>query len=658
MKVNKRSRRLSDDDIVKEIINYVDETLYNYTVMIDGEWGCGKTYFVQERLYKELEDHEAKRKNNSRKILYISLYGIKSLDEVTKQLFMKTIDDKAGRRNAASKKEIEVIDTVLPVLFEFVEKKWVNINLNKITEKLMSIKENILIFDDLERCDCSINEVLGYINTFVEHENMKVIIVANQKEIGKTVNSINQELKYLVAAHDNIIFEKDSQNSILGSYLSSTDPEKERKVVPADINTIKKRIQLLFAQDELYSKIKEKLIGVTIYYQPDLQIIFKELIDKAKLEDVLKKYLYEDINYFEDYMSREGHSNIRTFQFFLSKINQLYKIIIKLEDDGQIAFLKYIMEYTFKICVSFKSGDYKYEWKESEEYKFRNIGSSDIFGHQLSFRFVDDFITKSILEADSIKNMFELYADEYLRQSNQEKKVFVELDSTWYILSDEEIQDKVNIVLEGIKSNKYDFNDYPRIINRFLELQEHDFPVSNTTKMVENMKSSISNLAYRIDLGKGFGLMVEGDRKIQYLNIIAELQKEIDQKFKQDYLKNLDSYLNMEAGWGVNLREYVYHNRDEICLSRGFLRDLNFEKLYKRIEESTSKDLDAFRSCVISLYVKANVGSALEEEGTLLSTLRKYVENVDTKNFDKIKKMQLSYLAENLKNAEKVYSVE
>ena len=31
------NRKLTDDDIVKEIINYVDETLYNYAVMIDGE---------------------------------------------------------------------------------------------------------------------------------------------------------------------------------------------------------------------------------------------------------------------------------------------------------------------------------------------------------------------------------------------------------------------------------------------------------------------------------------------------------------------------------------------------------------------------------------------------------------------------------------------
>ena len=47
----------------------------------------------------------------------------------------------------------------------------------------------------MERCDCSINEILGYINSFVEHEKMKVIIVANQEEIGKSVTEKGREFR-------------------------------------------------------------------------------------------------------------------------------------------------------------------------------------------------------------------------------------------------------------------------------------------------------------------------------------------------------------------------------------------------------------------------------------------------------------------------------
>ena len=35
---------LTDDEITDIILKYIDEEIYNYAIMIDGEWGCGKTY--------------------------------------------------------------------------------------------------------------------------------------------------------------------------------------------------------------------------------------------------------------------------------------------------------------------------------------------------------------------------------------------------------------------------------------------------------------------------------------------------------------------------------------------------------------------------------------------------------------------------------------
>ena len=44
-------------------------------------------------------------------------------------------------------------------------------------------KASIYVFDDLERTMMPIHEVMGYINTFVEHSDCKVIIIANEAEI-------------------------------------------------------------------------------------------------------------------------------------------------------------------------------------------------------------------------------------------------------------------------------------------------------------------------------------------------------------------------------------------------------------------------------------------------------------------------------------------
>jgi len=62
-------------------------------------------------------------------------------------------------------------------------KKAIDIDLKKVPECLRNPKDHILVFDDLERCAMSIENILGYINRFVEHQGMKVIIVANEEKI-------------------------------------------------------------------------------------------------------------------------------------------------------------------------------------------------------------------------------------------------------------------------------------------------------------------------------------------------------------------------------------------------------------------------------------------------------------------------------------------
>lgn len=53
MALCKRNLVLTDEEIINIILKYIDENIYNYAVMIDGEWGCGKTYFVREALSQQ-----------------------------------------------------------------------------------------------------------------------------------------------------------------------------------------------------------------------------------------------------------------------------------------------------------------------------------------------------------------------------------------------------------------------------------------------------------------------------------------------------------------------------------------------------------------------------------------------------------------------------
>ena len=655
------NKTLRDNDIVNIVIKYIDENLYNYAVMIDGDWGCGKTYFIIEYLIDKIEQNEAEKKKenekyNCKRIVYISLYGVKSVDEVSKQILMESYLAKAGKAKRVLKKGTEIVGTLLPVAFD-VMKSFTGIEAD--TDKVfgavndfLSIKNNIFIFDDLERCDCPINEILGYINGFVEHEGLKVILVANQKEVGKGVYIKNLEVKYLVAANENIDFEPKSENgNILNMYVSGNkrDTQKEE---PVSLSVIENRMNRIFGQDFMYERVKEKLVGITIYYQPNLQKVFLKLIKNDDIDDTLQGYLNENKNFFEEYMVGEQHLNLRTFQFFLSKINDLYKEISKIKSEGQEAFLKYIMQYCFKVCIAYKNGSLKYIWEKNEEYSFKSIGERDIFGNRLAFRFVDDFVIKSVLDSTRVKSMVEIFECEYI---NKKGDAFRELDAKWYIFEEDEVQQKIQQIFEDLENNIYEFKEYPRIVGRFVELEQAGFPRENMDILIEKMKSNVFRLKQHMNIDNGYGLLQEGDNKQRYKEIVEQLQKDIDQHFKEHTSHTLKDYLNLEEGWGEKLEKYVYANKTEIYQSSGFLRQINIDKLCEKIKKSKSKDIHAFRSCIIVLYVRGIMGDGLEQDEERLQELCNGIEAMETKDFDKIKKMQIKYLLENLKSAEEIF---
>ena len=58
---------MNGKEIIKEIERYLSDKVYNYAVLIDGEWESGKTHFVKSDLTKEIEKrtkNENKKKIN------------------------------------------------------------------------------------------------------------------------------------------------------------------------------------------------------------------------------------------------------------------------------------------------------------------------------------------------------------------------------------------------------------------------------------------------------------------------------------------------------------------------------------------------------------------------------------------------------------------
>lgn len=138
-----------------------------FAVLVRGSWGAGKSYIVRRTVKTALE-------NTDRKWLYVSLYGLRSIDELDDALFRAAFPALANRAG-------KLLGRVGKAALKFV-----NVDEFKLSDVLDKFDYDLFVFDDVERCEIPVASVLGYINEFVEHHGRKVIIVAHEKEIEKS----------------------------------------------------------------------------------------------------------------------------------------------------------------------------------------------------------------------------------------------------------------------------------------------------------------------------------------------------------------------------------------------------------------------------------------------------------------------------------------
>lgn len=215
---------MTEKQITEEILRYLKDESYNYAVLIDGEWGSGKTFFANRTLMKAINEQEEKLETN-RSVKYISLYGCKNMTDVQENVAWSFAEDARQK----IQKKVKWGDTAEKITGNFVltSQKIGNVIMKKflsgeslyeISTDWLNLGSFIFIFDDLERCDCPINEVLGFFNELVEHENTKVIIIANEKELSDMAETQYLELQYYLTLDDRIQWPK-SDKAIHGRII-------------------------------------------------------------------------------------------------------------------------------------------------------------------------------------------------------------------------------------------------------------------------------------------------------------------------------------------------------------------------------------------------------------------------------------------------------
>ncbi len=436
---------MSSNTHIEEYLKYYCEMQHapEFAVLLKGKWGAGKTWFIKK----------FQKNNTSSKFLYISLYGLTSFSEIEDEFFKQLHPVLASKGMALTTKVLKgVLKAAIKVDLDddgksdtTVSSQVPDINL---PEYLKDAGERILIFDDLERCSIETESILGYINHFVEHQDMKCILIANEEEI----------------------FQKDE------AYGS---------------------------KETQYQRVKEKLIGKTLEISSDTEDAISGFISTIGNSEY-RSYLENNIERIMDVYQLAGYKNLRHMKH---AVWDFERIIEKIPSNarGNNDFISHLVVILFAYSFEVKSGKILPEEigsikdsfysalmgdDEKEENKFKKIRSKynnyDITDSLLGSHFWEKFFGSGIVPTEEIESSIE--SSRYFQSQNQPKWV-----KLWHCFDHED--DVLQSLLSDVETEFYakehtDIGIIKHLVGIFLWLS--DINIFNKSKL--DIISSSENL--------------------------------------------------------------------------------------------------------------------------------------------------------------------
>lgn len=143
------------------------------SILIDGPWGCGKTYEIKKFL-----------NNHKRKCVYVSVFGLETINEINAEIYRRS-----HKVSLFFKKSLNSISKVTaPIKYVGNITEALSYQLNNIDASKIK-KFKIVILDDIERLSEAINykDLVGYINRLFLSE-CRVVCIASLSSLQSETN--------------------------------------------------------------------------------------------------------------------------------------------------------------------------------------------------------------------------------------------------------------------------------------------------------------------------------------------------------------------------------------------------------------------------------------------------------------------------------------
>ena len=595
---------MTTSELNNYILHYLKKDKTQTAIMLTGEWGSGKTYYIEKDLVPFLKDNKVTS-------VVVSLYGLDDISMISKSIYMELRMSTLGGKHSETITTGKVI--AKNVLKNITGLAGINLGLDDkdLTElyESVNLKDKLLILEDVERSNISVTSLLGYVNGLVERDGVKVLLVANENEI---LRKTERKMEF--------DFSKISDNK------KSDNTEKK---VPEEV--------------KLYLRIKEKTISDTIQFNGDFEQAVEQIIkgfDNYKLNMIFQRNqeLYKMVS---NTVRNICGKNLRTFIFAIQKT---VDIIDKMDsNDYEDDFFECLMFGNICLSSNIKADEFP-KW-DGNDYLSTKLGSNDM----PLMRFAYDYIRWQNFDKSSVHKVYEAYKEFRFFERHAEYK-----DPDLRILSNysEETEEHVLLALKNVEKK---LNAPDEIgIHAYCKLAYYMIYVGSVVGF--DYKKSCELM---IKNAKGIGSKTNTDADIFFSHTYS-IEDEKIKRVYEEFLKQLAESISFENKQQMfsydpedieELYNNVCRNTNDYITGHRFLSKYNMDNIGEMLLKSTSEQLHDFRGILFAVYRNAGKGEFDEKDVEAMKQLLHMVKdrcNGDNQ-WDKIQKMQINWLISNLK---------
>ena len=625
------------DDLIESILDYIRSDYTDYAIMLNGEWGSGKTYFWNHQIKKKINSMSLNGKRFN--TIYMSLYGISNLEEISKKIFMET----SQLMNKSLRRYMDVNgQTTIPEYaktgIDMANFFGASSNPTKIDyEEFFSTDDKVLCFDDLERANVDVIDILGYINNFVEHDHIKTIIICNEKELSTKIKSSNLEMKTFIA-----------------TYLLDKQGELNKADKPM-VEKIQDKIEHVFDKANDYERIKEKLVGETFEYAPQFDYIINGILMRYESDRELIRFLRENTELIISTFKKSGTRNLRILKHALNDFSKIFSEVNKAYPNTNNRIMQTMLIFTIAVSFEIKAGKITKEKfkniENNEEYKSILVSSRVLMDNRQFyikefdgnyyynfkadyrfFKFIEYYVRTRIFDKKIFKDDMEaVNTSPNSKKIPAYKKILVE---EYWKVQDDKFTEIITETLEEVINGELELIDVVKLFEYFVYFSKSNL-ISQDIKTLKSVFLNGMNVAslhskycknYEEELGKVAIRDEEKNIEIELDEILDRFKELNQQLLEKEYKEKADEIFKC-----IPMKmEQFYEQFDKECNSIPILRYYDAFQIFQRISCASNEDIVAIKEKIIKRE-KENIEIANEERKNLRKLKKIIDEYIDGK---------------------------